>query len=74
MRRATKLGEPPGSEDFLADLEAKAGRRLRMYAQGRPSAKTKAAAVEVSGRYSGTEMSSVPFLVAGGQKGTDDIS
>lgn len=36
MRRATKLGEPLGSDEFIKDLEAKAGRRLRVWAQGRP--------------------------------------
>ena len=43
MRRATQLGEPLGSEEFVLELEAKAGRRLRVGAQGRPQA-TKAAA------------------------------
>jgi putative transposase len=44
MRRATKLGEPLGSDEFVRDLEAKAGRRLRVWAQGRPPAKKMAAA------------------------------
>lgn len=44
MRRATKLGEPLGSDEFVRDLEAKAGRRLRVLAQGRPPAKEVAAA------------------------------
>jgi len=35
MRRATTLGEPLGSDEFLKDLEAKAGRRLRVWARGR---------------------------------------
>jgi putative transposase len=35
MRRATKLGEPLGSDEFVRDLEAKAGRRLRVQARGR---------------------------------------
>jgi len=44
MRRATKLGEPLGSDEFVRDLEAKAGRRLRVWAPGRPPAKKVAAA------------------------------
>jgi putative transposase len=36
IRRANKLGEPLGSDEFIRDLEAKAGRRLRVWAQGRP--------------------------------------
>jgi hypothetical protein len=36
LRRATKLGEPLGSEAFVRQLEAKAGRRLRVQAPGRP--------------------------------------
>jgi putative transposase len=44
MRRATKLGEPLGSDEFVRDLEAKAGRRLRVWTQGRPPAKKVAAA------------------------------
>ena len=39
MRRATKLGEPLGSDEFVRDLEGKAGRRLRVWTQGRPPAK-----------------------------------
>ena len=38
IRRATKLGEPLGSDEFVRDLEAKAGRRLRVQARGRPPA------------------------------------
>ena len=45
MRRATNLGEPLGSEEFVRDLEAKAGRRLRVWALGRPPAKKLAATV-----------------------------
>jgi len=37
VRRATRLGEPLGSDSFLKQLEAKAGRRLRVHAQGRPA-------------------------------------
>ena len=36
MRDATLKGEPLGSPDFVAGLEAKAGRRLRVMARGRP--------------------------------------
>jgi putative transposase len=36
MRRATTLGEPLGSDAFVQELEAKAGRRLRVLARGRP--------------------------------------
>jgi len=43
MRRATKLGEPLGSDEFVRDLEAKVGRRLRVLAQGRPAKKAAAA-------------------------------
>jgi putative transposase len=39
MRRATNVGEPLGSDEFVRDLEAKAGRRLRVWTQGRPPAK-----------------------------------
>lgn len=42
LRRATKLGEPLGSEAFVTQLEAMAGRRLRVQAPGRP-ARTKMA-------------------------------
>jgi len=38
LRRATKLGEPLGPDAFLAELEVKAGRRLRVGTQGRPPA------------------------------------
>jgi len=44
VRRATRLGEPLGSEEFVKDLEAKAGRRLRVWAQGRPFKKNVSAA------------------------------
>ena len=37
IRRATKLGEPLGSDEFVRALEAKAGRRLRVQARGRPA-------------------------------------
>jgi putative transposase len=36
MRRATKQGEPLGSDAFVQEMEAKAGRRLRVLAPGRP--------------------------------------
>ena len=45
MRRSTRLGEPLGSEDFVSELERKTGRRLRVLARGRPSAKKVAGAV-----------------------------
>jgi putative transposase len=38
IRRATNLGEPLGSDEFVMSLEAKAGRRLRVQARGRPPA------------------------------------
>jgi putative transposase len=44
MRRATHLGEPLGSEEFVQELEAKAGRRLRVGTPGRPHAAKAAAA------------------------------
>ena len=37
IRRSTRLGEPLGSDDFVDDLEVKAGRRLRVLTRGRPS-------------------------------------
>jgi putative transposase len=36
IRRATRLGEPLGSPEFLHQLEATAGRRLRVGLRGRP--------------------------------------
>jgi putative transposase len=39
MRRATRMGEPLGSDVFVSELENVAGRRLRVWAQGRPFAK-----------------------------------
>lgn len=36
LRRATRLGEPLGSTQFVAALEQRAGRRLRVFARGRP--------------------------------------
>ena len=36
IRRTTRLGEPLGSDAFLSGLEAVAGRRLRVWTQGRP--------------------------------------
>jgi hypothetical protein len=44
MRRATQLGEPVGSDEFVRDLEAKAGRRLRVWTRGRPPTKKATAA------------------------------
>jgi putative transposase len=38
LRRATKLGEPLGSDTFVCQLEAKAARRLRVLDRGRPRA------------------------------------
>ena len=55
MRRATQLGEPLGSEEFLQEMEAKAGRRLRVRERGRPRSAKAAAAVV------GAIMSSDPF-------------
>jgi putative transposase len=46
VRRATRLGEPLGSEEFVRILEAKAGRRLRVWAQGRPFKKNVTAAAD----------------------------
>jgi putative transposase len=48
VRRATRLGEPLGSDAFVEELEAKAGRRLRVGPQGRPHAEKKAAAADGS--------------------------
>jgi putative transposase len=56
MRRATRLGEPLGSEEFVQELEAKAGRRLRVGTPGRPP--TAKAAVATAG----VVMPSDPFL------------
>ena len=36
LRRATLRGEPLGSAQFVAALEQRAGRRLRVFARGRP--------------------------------------
>jgi putative transposase len=36
IRRATRTGEPLGPRDFVAGLERKAGRRLRVLERGRP--------------------------------------
>jgi len=36
VRRATRTGEPLGSREFVAELEHRAGRRLRVLARGRP--------------------------------------
>jgi len=36
IRRATELGEPLGSDLFVANLERQAGRRLRVLQRGRP--------------------------------------
>jgi len=44
MRRATNIGKPLGSDEFVRDLEAKAGRRLHVWARGRPPAKKVATA------------------------------
>lgn len=46
LRRATQLGEPLGSDDFVNELEARAGRRLRVGARGRPSGEKVARACE----------------------------
>ena len=37
IRRTTRLGEPLGSGAFVSGLETIAGRRLRVWARGRPS-------------------------------------
>jgi putative transposase len=44
IRRATRLGEPLGSVSFVSGLEAAAGRRLRVWARGRPRMEKAAAA------------------------------
>ena len=36
IRRATRVGEPLGSAEFLGNLERLAGKRLRVLARGRP--------------------------------------
>lgn len=36
VRRATRTGEPLGSQEFVAELEHRAGRRLRVLERGRP--------------------------------------
>jgi len=43
IRRATKLGEPLGSDVFVSGLERSAGRRLRVWPRGRPAGKAAAA-------------------------------
>jgi len=40
IRRATHTGEPLGSGEFVAALENRAGRRLRVLARGRPQRKS----------------------------------
>jgi putative transposase len=47
FRRASQLGEPVGSEEFLNDLEHRAGRRLRVLPRGRPAKRKVAAAGKV---------------------------
>jgi hypothetical protein len=42
IRRATHTGEPLGSGEFVAALEQRAGRRLRVLARGRPQRKPEA--------------------------------
>jgi putative transposase len=44
LRRATRAGEPFGSEAFVKRLELQAGRRLRVLSRGRPSLEKSAAA------------------------------
>jgi hypothetical protein len=39
IRRATLTGEPLGSRGFLAQLERRAGRRLRVLERGRPKSR-----------------------------------
>jgi putative transposase len=48
VRRATRLGEPLGSDSFLNELETRAGRRLRVRAQGRPVAEKSVAVAQQS--------------------------
>jgi hypothetical protein len=36
IRRATRTGEPLGSREFVAGLERRAGKRLRVLERGRP--------------------------------------
>jgi len=43
IRRATRLGEPLGSDGFVSALERSAGRRLRVWPRGRPVRKVAAA-------------------------------
>ena len=45
IRRATAVGEPLGSEAFLARMEALAGRKLRVLGKGRPNRVKSVAAV-----------------------------
>ncbi len=44
VRRCTRVGEPLGSDEFVADLEMKTGRRLRVRGRGRPYGKKSAEA------------------------------
>ncbi len=37
LRRATRSGEPLGSERFVKQVEFEAGRKLKVLARGRPS-------------------------------------
>jgi hypothetical protein len=39
VRRATRTGEPMGSRRFLAELEHRTGKRLRVGPRGRPKSK-----------------------------------
>ena len=39
VRRATRTGEPLGPREFVADLERRAGKRLRVFERGRPKKK-----------------------------------
>jgi len=49
IRRATRLGEPLGSGEFVSRLEAGAGRRLRVWARGRPPLEKTASAAAGQG-------------------------
>ncbi len=47
VRKATQTGAPLGSQEFVEGLERQAGRRLRVFARGRPQKKTAAATAGV---------------------------
>lgn len=55
LRRATQLGEPLGSGEFMEDLELTAGRRLRVGPRGTPVVE-KASVAAVKGHCSGNNV------------------